>query len=72
MLLVTSFNFLFLLAGTGGDDDDEEVIVTMTVAPGGVNCGPARIPIESLSSALLQEHQLNHSPPYHFQPNNFI
>jgi len=42
-----------LLAGTGGDDDDEEVIVAMTIAPGGVNCGPARIPIESLSSALF-------------------
>jgi len=30
-LLVTSFNFLFLLAGTGGDDDDEEAIVVITV-----------------------------------------
>ncbi len=26
-MLVTSFNFLFLLACTGGVDDDEEVIV---------------------------------------------
>ena len=26
-MLVTSFNFLFLLAGTGGDNDDEEVII---------------------------------------------
>jgi len=31
MLLVTSFNFLFLLAGAGGDEDDEEVIVVIAV-----------------------------------------
>ena len=53
-MLITSFNFRFLFIGemTG-------------VAPGGVNCGSARIPIVSLSSALFSGTPINSANAQH-------